>query len=88
MISKLNKAGKQFVSPNAKANGYELLKVVCYRDDRLKERALEIIDLLGSIKVLGPIRTEEEVLMDLPNRKQLREMIIERVKADWYVDES
>ena len=67
MIAKFNKAGKQFISPNSTASGYELLKVVCYRDDRLKERTLEIKELLGSIKVLGPKRAEEEILMELPN---------------------
>ena len=56
---------------------------MCYRDDRLKDRTLEIIDLLNSIKIVGPKKQDEDILMELPNRSHLREMIIQRVKADW-----
>ena len=77
------RAGRQFASPEAKANGYELLKVVCHCDDRLKERNLEIAELLASIKVIGPKKNAADILMEMPNRRHLRESIIERVKSDW-----
>ena len=54
MISKLSKAGRQFASETATANGYEVLNAVCYRDDKARERTLEIGEILGSIKVIGP----------------------------------
>ena len=83
LIKRLCKSGQQFVSQNARANGYELLRVVCHRDDRLKERNIEIAELLASIKVIGPKKTAADILMEIPNRKHLRDSIIDRVKADW-----
>ena len=53
-IMRLNKAGRQFVTKDAIANGVDLLDVVCYRDDLGKDKVLEILRLLKSIKVLGP----------------------------------
>ena len=69
MICKLCKAGQQFVSADSTASGYELLNVVCFRDDRLKERTIEIQDLFASIKVIGPKWDANDVLMEIPNRK-------------------
>ena len=57
--------------------------MACYRDDRLKERTLVVNDLLASIRVLGPKRGEDEILMELPSRTHLRQMLTERVKANW-----
>ena len=87
LIEQLCKAGQQFVSPNSIANGYELLKVVCFYDERFKERNMQIKELLSSIKVIGPKYTDKEILMEVPSRKQLRASIIERAKADWFVEE-
>ena len=71
MISMLNRAGKQFVTPESNGTGIELLKVICRHDDRLKERTLEIAELLGSIKVIGPKRSDDDVLLELPIRGHL-----------------
>ena len=57
--------------------------MICRHDERLRERTLEIADLLGSIKVIGPKRSDDEVLMELPDRGTLQQMVIQRVKAQW-----
>ena len=82
-IMKINKACRQFVTKDAIANGIDLLDVVCFRDDLERERTAEIIRLLKSIKVLGPECTAKETLMEIPNRKVLRDMIIDKVKNGW-----
>ena len=80
---KINKACRQFVTKDAIANGVDLLDVVCFRDDLERERIAEIKRLLNSIKVLGPQCTAKETLMEIPNRKVLRDMIIDKVKNGW-----
>ena len=47
----------------------------------LKAETIEILESLSSIRTIGPKAIDEEVLMELPNRKQLRDMIIQRVKG-------
>ena len=58
-----------------------------FRDDSLKAETFEIIDTLASIRVVGPKATADEILMELPNREQLRDMIIQRVKGRRNTDE-
>ena len=71
------------MTKDAIANGVDLLDVVCFRDDLERERTAEIGRLLKSIKVLGPQCTAKETLMEIPNRKVLRDMIIDKVKNGW-----
>ena len=82
-IMKLNKAARQFVTTDAIANGVDLLDVVCYRDNLGKEKVIEIQRLLKSIKILGPQCPENETLMEIPNRKILRDIIIDKVRNGW-----
>ena len=82
-IMKLNKACRQFVTKDAIANGVNLLNVVCFRDDLERERTAEIKRYLKSIKVLGPQCPPSETLMEIPNRKVLRDIIIDKVKNGW-----
>ena len=83
MVIKINRAARQFVTKDAIANGVDLLNVVCKKDDLVKEQAIEISRLFKSIKILGPDRQAEEILMEIPNRKVIRDILIQKSKDGW-----
>ena len=43
----------------------------------MKDRMLKIKDRLNSIKILGPKRNEDDVLMEVPNRRDLFMMLLQ-----------
>ena len=71
------------MTKEAIANGVDLLDVVCFRDNLGKDKVIEIIRLLKSIRVVGPKSSVTETLAEIPNRKVLRDLIIEKVRNGW-----